>query len=301
MEQVETLHESLCKHDALLNATSSKLSNCVSIHYTGNPLSLSQLDRFLNESVAVVKQRSAYHIGSLSGNLVVSVNLRTEASAAPSSSLSKPKSKRGYDDSSDRAKDAVDAARERLQNNKTKAVSEDHLRMAQSIIERMFRDIKGSNGELVFESLGLSVSQAQAMRTNTASFGNGSSNGSATPPSANSFSTRPNLVIACRLSGGIAIPIQTLKRVLSQEGKFLDGMITTKAETLGPEYRLPLSQLGKEAESKGQASMLMFIAVPIPPLKKAVRHREGEPRGDDREGDEGDEASERSAKQARRV
>ena len=44
----------------------------------------------------------------------------------------------------------------------------------------------------------------------------------------------------------------------------VDGMMTTNPETLGPEYRLPLSELGRAAEGAGQHSILLFSAVPTP-------------------------------------
>lgn len=249
------------------------------MHFAGNPLSLSQLGRFLNETTKLVKHRDAFNIGALGGNLIVSIKLtpvgvarETTSSTTTSTSTPKPlgsgsflephrrysQSKRGYDDSLDRAREAVGAARTRLGRGEEHLEHlGTHLDVAEGIIANMFREIKGSNGELVFESLGLSVSPSRVIQTNAFQ------GEQAVQPN---FSTRPRLIIACRLSGGIAIPLFTLKRVLSQNGQFLDGMITTKIDSLGPEYRLPLSHLGKEAESKGQQSILLFLAVPPPPV-----------------------------------
>ena len=267
MERITELHESLTKHTELIHSSNTKLSNCISMHFSGNPLSLLQLGRFLDESSKAVRNRAAYNIGSMAGNLIVSVKLNaTSTPAGPpngnGSSILKPSSsKRGYDDSYDRARDAVNAARKRLQKSNTvNSVSDEHLEFAQSIIGNMFRELKGANGELIIESLGLSVTPSTVIKQNAFQTGNVSGSEPA------NFSTKPRLIVACRLSGGVAIPAFTLRRVLSHpnSSQFFDGMLTTKVDSLGPEYRMPLSDLGKEAESKGQPSMLLFVAVPLP-------------------------------------
>jgi len=288
MERISELHDSICNHTQLLQSSNTKLSNCISMHFAGNPLSLSQLGRFLNETTKLVKHRDAFNIGALGGNLIVSIKLTPvgvarETTSSTTTTTPKPlgsgsflephrrysQSKRGYDDSLDRAREAVGAARTRLGRGEEHLEHlGTHLDVAEGIIANMFREIKGSNGELVFESLGLSVSPSRVIQTNAFQ------GEQAVQPVQPNFSTRPRLIIACRLSGGIAIPLFTLKRVLSQNGQFLDGMITTKIDSLGPEYRLPLSHLGKEAESKGQQSMLLFLAVPPPPVAPAALPRQ---------------------------
>ena len=213
------------------------------------------------------------------GSIVVSINLQASSPATDNAS----KKKRGYDDSHDRARESVNAARLRLQKNKSATVDDDHLNLAEDVIANMFRHIKGFNGELVIESLGLSVSPNKMFKSTTTSTSTGNSSSAQPPPN---FSTRPQLIIACPLSGGVAIPLSTLKRVLSQNETFFDGMITTNVDSLGPEYRLPMNELGKEAESKGQKSMLLFVAVPPPVYPRSVkmpREEGGNEDGDDEE------------------
>ena len=129
MEHISELHDSICNHTQLLQSSNTKLSNCISMHFAGNPLSLSQLGRFLNETTKLVKHRDAFNIGALGGNLIVSIKL-TPVGVARETTSSTPKplssgsslephrrysqSKRGYDDSLDRAREAVGAARTRL-------------------------------------------------------------------------------------------------------------------------------------------------------------------------------------------
>lgn len=274
MEQLKELHASICKHGYLMNCSEPKLSNCVSMHHPSNPVSLIKLTRFLDEATKELKQPSTFNLGCLSGNIIMSVNLRSQPTSTfkeLSSSLNK-KTKRVYDDSYERAKCAVDAARKRLQRANIKSIDNAHLEYSQTVIENMFQNIQGVNGELVFESLGLSVTPSNVITTNAirtdpsrnTSTCSITSTPPTPPPSTSNFSTRPQLIIACRISGGIAIPVSCIKHTLSQNGIVFDGMITSKVESIGQEYRLPLSHLGKEAESKGQQSMLLFVAVPYP-------------------------------------
>lgn len=249
MNGVQTLHDQLVRHGALMTITRSVLSNGVSSHYTRQSMSFAQLERFLEGASKLVGDQSKYNIGSLGGELVISVGLRQGSAPPP------PKSgkKRGYDDSADRAKAAVDAARKRLM--KDSSITEAMLKAAEEQIQRMFRDVKGANNELVFESLGLSVTTATVV----------SASASSAVPSA---SSRPKLIVACRLSAGIAMPVYALRSALGTDKGFPDGMMTTNPESLGPEYRLPLSELGRAAEGAGQHSILLFSAVPPPVAPK---------------------------------
>lgn len=252
MDRVQPLHDQLSRHGALLTTNRSVLSNGVSAHYTKQSLSFAQLERFLEQASKLVTDKCKFNLGSIGEELLVSVGLR-EGSAPPPPKTGK---KRGYDDSADRAKAAVDAARKRLM--KDPAITEAMLKAAEEQIERMFRDVKGANNELVFESLGLSVTPTTVVTA------------SASAPVPNS-STRPKLIVACRLSAGIAVPIYALRGALGTGGAFPDGMMTTNPDSLGPEYRLPLSELGRAAEGNGQRSILLFAAVPYspPPVARA--------------------------------
>lgn len=242
---MQGIHEQLSRHGSCVNATQSRLGNGVSAHYAKNSLSFAQIERFLDNASKLVTDKSKYNLGSIGEDLVVSVSLNPATVPPPARSGKK----RGYDDSADRAKAAVDAARKRL--TKDPSITYEMLKVAEEQIERMFRDVKGANGELVFESLGLSVTPTTLVTASASS-------------SIPSLSTRPKLIVACRLSAGIAVPIYTLRAALGKDGCFPDGMMTTNPESLGPEYRLPLSELGKAAEGNGQHSILLFSAVPTP-------------------------------------
>lgn len=281
MDDVETKHSALA--DAAtrhLTSSSSSLKNCVSVHSCSNPLSTSQLQRFLEDSKKAVKTKRSFNLGVLSGELVVSVNMNhamlETAHPPPSTSSSfSQKRKRGADDSYDRAKSAVDQARDVFARSGSIAPSVDrHLAYSQNVLERIFRDLRGSNGEMIVESLGLSVAPPEALP-------NAPSNG------------RPRVIVACRLSGGIAIPIYLLRSLVGVDGVFFDGLITTKTDSLGPEYRLPLGQLGKEAEAKGQQSALLFVGIPPPP--SAAASTASQPAASARSGEDDSDTSKRKA------
>lgn len=244
----ENIHQKLCKHAGLLTLDKSTLANFVSAHFIKNSLAFAQLERFLEQTAAIVPKGARYNIGSLGDHLVISVGLRRDEGLL-GETQNRSKKKRKHDDSADRAKAAVDAARKRLVHDSS--ITETLLDAAQQQIERLFRDIKGAGDELVFESLGLSVTPTTLV---TASC-------SAQIPSQ---STRPKLIIACRLSAGIAVSIHALRSALGDGKGLPDGLLTTSAETLGPEFRLPLSVLGRAAEKSGQKSILLFSAVAVP-------------------------------------
>lgn len=250
---MQATHEQLTRQSVQINAERSTLTNGVSVHFTKKSLSFAQLERFLDNASKIVTDTTKYNIGSMRDELLVSVNVRSATVPPP------PKSgkKRGYDDSADRAKAAVDAARKRL--TKDPSITDAMLKSAEEQIERMFRDVKGTNGELIFESLGLSVTPTTMVTSSASSEKSIPSTGP---------STRPKLIIACRLSAGVAVPVYALRGALSTKGVFPDGMMTTNPDTLGPEYRLPLSELGRAAEGNGQRSILMFTAV-TPPVQPA--------------------------------
>lgn len=271
MDDLQKQHASICEHASILSTSSSKLSNAVSVHFCGNPLSLAQLGKFADEAVKVVKTKRSFNLGVLSGDMVVSVNLKPPILDSASQPASKRKRKAG-DDSYDRAKAAVDEAKRILDRRSapSDATSDSlrrHLEYAQSVLERIFRDLRGANDEVVLESLGLSIAPTSPAPSSLSSSSSEKTEPQSSSSSSSSSSSRPRVIVACRLSGGVAIPVYLLRSVLGANGKFFDGLITTKVDSLGPEYRLPLSQLGKVAEAKGQHSALLFVGIPPPPLQ----------------------------------
>ena len=126
------------------------------------------------------------------------------------------------------------------------------LNRTRTMIEELLRNVRGPQREEVFEACGLSLAPPPSP---TAAATNGAANGAATT------NARPRRRLACRLAAGVPLPLALLRTALGP--CFRDGMLTTRPETLGPEYQLPLSAAGNAIEAAGQRSILLFAAVPL--------------------------------------
>ncbi len=225
----------------------SRLRNGVSSHNFADTVSFPVLDAFVTRVAQTTPQRRdplRCYMGSIDGHLVVSVRVRP-----PSSSLAAEptaRRKRGRDDCGDRAETTVSKLRTTLrttQPGNTAALAQ--LTNAKDTVERLLRNVRGTDGEDPFESCAISFAQSQQQQASTA---------------AASSTTRPRLIVACRLSAGVALSLSALRDALG--ACFRDGMITTKPESLGAAYQLPLRATGHVVEESGQRSMLLFAAVP---------------------------------------
>ena len=239
-------HSQLTTAASVLRVQSSQLRNAISSHRCTNPLSFAALDSFISLAKGIVGANAEQRLflGSIEGVPVVSARLRNVSEAAVrGGDVGGRKKKRGRDDAHDRA----EAACSKLRKHGDKA----HIDRAQDTIENLLRAVKGPAGEEVFESCGVSLAR-EATHNASASI-------ASAPPAG---SIRPKVIVAARLSAGVALPLMAMKTALGD--CFGDGMITTNPETLGPEYQLPLSAAGKAVEAAGQRSMLLFAAVPEP-------------------------------------
>tara|TARA_Y100000389_G_scaffold201103_1_gene243009 strand:- start:1061 stop:1804 length:744 start_codon:yes stop_codon:yes gene_type:complete len=228
----ENVHLHLTKAAQILNGNHSALRNSVSSHKVKNPISFQSLDAFcLNATKPGGANASQLYISSLDGEPMISARLKSDTGAS-----STTKKKRARDDSKERAQAACIKLLRMSQGPRREQVL-----LAQSTIEKLLRAIKGPNSEDVFEACGVSVAPVSESQN--------------TPQ-------RPRLILACRLSAGVPLSLKDLRSALG--ACFKDGMITTQPETLGPEYQLPLTEIGRAVENEGQRSMLLFAAVPSP-------------------------------------
>ena len=233
----ESVHTHLSKAASILTCSHSALRNQVSSHKVKNPISFQALDTFcVNATKPGGAGASQLYIASLDGGPVISARLRGDPEPAARSG----KKKRGRDDAAERAEAACVKLLRIATTNKAQVM------LAQKTIEQLLRNIRGPQGEDVFEALGVSVAPVATTQA------------SATAPA--SISGKPRLILACRLSAGVPLSLKALRTALGE--CFKDGMITTQPETLGAEYQLPLSETGRAVENEGQRSMLLFAAVP---------------------------------------
>ena len=239
------VHAHVTRAAEILRATGSTLRNSVSSHVLPNTLAFPALETFcVNVTKEGGPRPEQLYLGSLDGNIVISARLRGSSASGGGSR----KKKRGRDDAGDRASAACaklvrmaraqeGAARERLERQ---------VATAQQTIEQLLRNVKGPNDEECFESCGVSMAASVTTQASVAA--------PTTTPA------RPRLIVACRLSAGVALPLHALREALG--ACFRDGMLTTRPETLGPDYQLPLTEQGEATEGQGQRSMLLFAAVP---------------------------------------
>ena len=244
---MEAQHERVTAACARLRPTSSALRNGISSHKVASPAAFQALDAFTTQTLAALGGGDGIDrifVGSIDGELLVSARLRgggeQGTGEAPTPTRSK---KRGRDDSTERADRAVAAIRKRSAHDAPVAAA---IALARERIEALLRDFKGVGGEEIVESCGLSLA----------------------PTNGEGGRERPKLIIACRLSAGVPLPLVVLRRALGE--CFSDGMVTTKPELLGEAYRLPLSAAGQAIESQGQRSLLLFAAVPVLPPAPAA-------------------------------
>jgi len=242
-------HSKLKEAARVLRATESTLRNAISAHKVTNPLSFSSIEAFatsVTQTSKVVRAGQLF-LGSLDGQMFVSARLRSEVPAPPAG-----RKKRSRDDCADRAKATCTKLHKIVSVSDDPARNKEQVDLAQSTIENLLRNVKGPSGEEVFESCGVSLANVQACTASaTASV------------VASAPARRPRMIIACRLSAGMPLPLGALREALGN--CFNDGMITTNPESLGPDYQLPLTEHGKVVERNGQRSMLLFAAVPDPP------------------------------------
>jgi len=242
-------HQKITSAASILRIQSSQLRNGVSSHRCTNPVSFAALESFIGAATSLLgaNAEKRMFLGSIEGVPVVSARLRAAVpeQSVHGSNVGGRKKKRSRDDAHERA----EAACAKLRKHGDKA----HIDRAQNAIEQLLRTVKGPGGEEVFESCGVSLA-TQATHNASAS-------------AASPGKIRPKVIVAARLSAGVALPLVVMKMALGD--CFGDGMITTNPETLGPEYQLPLSAAGKAVEAAGQRSLLLFAAVPEPPAVAA--------------------------------
>jgi hypothetical protein len=250
----------------------STLRNGISSHRLKSPVSFAMLNRFV-ESVAVDRRDRAY-VGSIDGEVVVSAQLgaapngaapAAPAGAAPAAAPARGKRKRhdatsAASEAADQAVSTVRAARRRTDAAATPsaptaapAISDAAYDVARSTIERVVDTLRGASGESVLESVGLS--QQRASTTGASGGGSGGGGGGGAGPGPGE-----RLVVALRLTAGVAVPICALKRAMGP--CFDDGLLTTQRDGMADGYQLPITAQGRVVEEEGQRTLVALGSVP---------------------------------------
>lgn len=238
------VHEQLRVIMTPLSLSRSTLLNGISSHVVADAITLTQIDN-MHRSAQNLKTRMPLYIGSIDGKIHVSAHLADAVKAAPSKHSGKKRQR--VSDSDERATDVIRGVKKRL-NGASSHVSEEQLEAGRLVVRQLV-DLKGSAGENVLESIGLSVSGTHTSIVN---------------------SRRPRLMLSARFAPGIAIPLGLLRSSISTCS---DGALTTKTSGLGTQFSLPVPSSASYLVADGQVPIFLHIAIPEPSSTAARESR----------------------------
>lgn len=237
---IETTHAALVSVAEIQNCTKSVLTETnVSVH------TLPQTTSFANIAALVGSTKTSAYIGTVESDLVFSSHLNPSGNCqngadagadadAVDEDAQRPAKRRR--DSSGEEADRVAAARWRLAKS-VPSLPSDELDVAQRVLTRFVRDLRGPNGEIVVQSYAI-LSKKLGVAD-----------------------TRPRVVVAARLNAGIELKVELLKSCLG--GCWEDGLLTTLPTLQGiGKLELPLSDEAATAALFGNVSILLVTSVP---------------------------------------
>ena len=239
-------HDVLAAVAAKNGGVESVFQNGVSLHKLAKSVSFGQLKAFLE---ATKKNQARTFIGTLGGQIVVSVNFNFETSAesgatdttgAPGAPGARVGKKRGRDSVEDAVQAAVDRVKKGVNLEEVDLVILEHARTA---LYAMLTSLKGAKRETVVESWGLSYKKDDVVAP--------------VVPTAQ----RPKLILSLKMTPSVAVP---LKRMLELLGPHCngDGMVSIKESSeLASGFDLPLGDQARVAEEHGQKAMSLFATV----------------------------------------
>lgn len=233
MSEFETLHAALAEAAKGEGCTKSVLTpSNVSVH------TLPQTASFANvEALARASKTTAY-VATVGEDLVFSARLgpnQEEEKEEDEGAAEQRPAKRRRDTSAEEA-DRVATARSRLAKS-APTLPSDQLDVAQRVLTKMVRDLRGPNGEIVVQSYAI-LSKKLGVAD-----------------------SQPRVVVAARLNAGIELKVELLKSCLG--ACWADGLLTTKPTLHGiGKLELPLSEEASAAAFFGNASMLLVTSAP---------------------------------------
>jgi len=234
MTDFEPLHAALAEAAKGEGCTKSVLTpGSVSVH------TLPQTASFANlEALARASKTTAY-VATVGEDLVFSARLGPQEEAQQGEEEEeeeqRPAKKRRRDTSAEEA-DRVATARSRLAKS-APALPSEQLDVAQRVLTKLVRDLRGPNGEIVVQSYAI-LSKKLGVAD-----------------------SQPRVVVAARLNAGIELKVELLKSCLG--ACWADGLITTQPTLHGiGKLELPLSEEASAAAFFGNASVLLVTSVP---------------------------------------
>jgi len=229
MTDFETLHASISSVAKGEGCTRSSLApGNVSIH------TLPKTASFSNVATLARVAKTAAYVATVGEELLFSARLGPREEEDEEEPEQRP-AKRRRDTSAEEA-DRVATARSRLSKS-APALPSKELDVAQRVLTRLVRDLRGPNGEIVVQSYAI-----LSKRLGVAD-------------------SRPRVVVAARLNAGIELGVDLLKSCLG--ACWEDGLLTTLPTLHGiGKLELPLSEEAAAAAFFGNSSVLLVTSVP---------------------------------------
>jgi hypothetical protein len=244
MTDFETLHGSLAEVAKGEGCTKSVLTpGHVSVH------TLPQTASFSNVEALFQASKTTAYVATVGENLVFSACLGpkearggkeegkggAEEEEEEEEDVQSRPAKRRRDTSAEEA-DRVANARSRLAKA-APALPSEQLDVAQRVLTRLVKDLRGPNGEIVVQSYAI-LSKKLGVAD-----------------------SQPRVVVAARLNAGIELRVELLKSCLG--ACWADGLLTTHPMLHGiGKLELPLSEEASAAAFFGNASVLLVTSVP---------------------------------------
>lgn len=230
------VHRQLTRVAASHGCKTSTFNNGVSVHRMTDALSFENVKSVLTASKG--HERRLF-IGTVDGQIVVSLNFNHEPPSSNGPSNGSKSKKRSRDPHEEAAELTVNRVKKGL--SESSGVTEQMLETAQKAVHSMLSSVRGANGENAIESYGLSFKALDK-------------------PEAGS-GTRPRLILSARIAPGVAVPVQILFGALGAKCT-QDGMLTVQdSSTLASGFNLPLSEQAQAAVSHGQKAVSLFATV----------------------------------------
>ena len=230
-EAAKAFHERVQESRDLLQISNSKLNGRVSSHLVPNKTSFQNLSAF--QRIAVQEKcGDKSHLGTIDGHLCFSVNAAFKKHEPPASR------KRKADAELEEAERAVNKVKN--SGNGADKITTKSYSIATQAVSNLLK-LKGASGESCVESF--AVSKRQNGDYGAVKHEDG----------------RPSLVVAARLTGGVAVPISS---VIATFKDCPDGMLSTSLDGVTSDFDLPMSEECKTGHEKGQRSILLLASVP---------------------------------------
>ncbi len=238
----ETAHEAVVGVARRHGVESSSLIGTVSRHVLASTTTFQTLAALHGGAKDANKIMRAYDFVATSGaQLVFSVKFNLPISGSGVDNVeNEPRSKT----SSKRKRDLADGHCMQVQNcvkrvntGAGSAVPRHEVDIAEAVLTRMVRDVRGPNGEMLVESFGVFVKKLS------------------------DHDERPRLVLAVRINAGLAVPVSQLKAALGS--CWQDGVVSSESSVMGvQDADLPLTEEGSASLAQGNSPLLVVTSVP---------------------------------------